>query len=220
MTPLTGTSRRVQTNSGQNSCGRPPHVYVNILCFCCRLAPMSTSMTDRSDAVAVAPPRPRISTTDDDILPGSGSSDDVPTPRAEWNPHLQPHRSDMDYLSPHTAPQRSNSNKGKGRSLDIEEDGAYGYEAYQEPEYLTVRPHPQRNRSGESERPLVYPDDEPRRGTYEQPQGDLEMGMDSVGNREGLGAMELGNGAGVYPPVSEEDAEERRIKEVSMAFVT
>jgi hypothetical protein len=43
------------------------------------------------------------------------------------------------------------------------------------------------------------------------------MGMDSVGNREGLGVMELENGA-AYPPVSEEDAEERRIKDVSTAY--
>lgn len=165
-----------------------------------------------ADSTIAAHSRPSISTTED---AEPRQSDDLPTPRAEWNPHLQPHRTDMDYLSPNA--QRSNSGKGKGRSLDVETDGSFGYEAYQEPEYLTVRPHPQRNRSGESERPLVFPDEEPRGGTYERQQGDLEMGMDTIGNREGPGAMELGNGA-AYPPVSEEDAEERRIKEVSIAL--
>jgi hypothetical protein len=157
--------------------------------------------------------RPRVSTAQADTIPDPRASDDLPTPRAEWNPRLQPHRTDMDYLSPNA--QRSSSDKGKGRSLDVEED-PFGYEAYQEPEYLTVRPHAQRNRSGESERPFMASDEEPRRGTYQPHQGDLEMGMDSVGNREGLGVMELENGA-AYPPVSEEDAEERRIKDVSPA---
>lgn len=159
-------------------------------------------------------PRPRISTAQADTLPDPRTSDDLPTPRAEWNPHLQPQRTDMDYLSPNA--QRSSSDKGKGRSLDVEED-PFGYEAYQEPEYLTVRPQAQRNRSGESERPFIASDEEPRRGTYQPHQGDLEMGMDSVGNREGLGVVELENGA-AYPPVSEEDAEERRIKDVSTAY--
>lgn len=157
-------------------------------------------------------PHPRPSTAEDHLL---GSSDDVTTPRAQSNPHFQPQRSEMDHLTPNMAPQRSESSKGKGRAQEEEQarsDEAYGYEAYREPEYLSVRPHPQRTRSGEFQQPL-YPDVEPRGGTYQQRHNDLEMGMDSVGNRNGVGAMELGNAA--YPPVSEEDAEERRIKEVS-----
>lgn len=142
------------------------------------------------------PSRPRISTTTDDHVSDPRTSDDALTPRALWNPSLKDERSGMDYLSP--APRSGSSSlKGKGRAQD---DKEYGYE---EPEYLTVRRSNSRTRNGQHG----------ERDGYEE--GDLEMG---VGNRSGVGVGELDGGGGAYPPVSEEDAEERRIKDVSAFF--
>jgi hypothetical protein len=149
------------------------------------------------------PTRPRISTTD--AVSDPRTSDDAETPRALWNPSLQDERQGMDYLSPAMAPRSGSSNKGKGRAQDdepVREGQGYGYE---EPEYLTVRRSNSRTRSTNGQHR--------ERDGYEE--GDLEMG---VGNRNGVGVGELEGGAGAYPPVSEEDAEERRIKDVSLGF--
>lgn len=151
--------------------------------------------------------RPSISTAPGDLVPRT--SDDAPTPRAQWNPTLETHQPAMDYLSPDMAPSsRTGSRKGKGRAVDDGE--ALG--GYEEPEYLTVRRHNSRTRSVDGH--------EVRDGREVEYTGreDLEMGMQGlVGNRDGVGVVDLENAGSAYPPVSEEDAEERRIKDVSLA---
>lgn len=130
----------------------------------------------------------------------------------------------MDYLSPEMVPRsRSGSRKGKGRAQDlvVDDDGgratrvieAHDYEAYQEPEYLTVRRHSARTRSVDGQER----GEEGGRVMYDGRE-DLEMGREGVvGNRNGVGVVELENAGAAYPPVSEEDAEERRIKEVGFS---
>ncbi|KAJ9093879.1 hypothetical protein QFC21_006252 [Naganishia friedmannii] len=116
--------------------------------------------------------------------------------------------------------------------------GGYGYEAqYQEPEYLTVEPS---SHSRGTRRPVSSGDNYDRhqhhhrnerheRGTYDsRGTDDPELGQidggggaggsAGIGNQQGLGVSELGAAAvgsagGAYPPVSEEEAEERRIQE-------
>ena len=150
-------------------------------------------------------------------LAAGRTSEDAPTPRAQWNPNLEstvPPPVAVEYLSPDMAPplSRPGSRKGKGRAMDDARDGGngegtYGYE---EPEYLTVRRHAQRTRSADGQE-----SQHDAMGGYSG-RGDLEVAIQgAVGNRNGVGVVDLESAGAAYPPVSEEDAEERRIKDVS-----
>ncbi|KAJ9117410.1 hypothetical protein QFC24_006506 [Naganishia onofrii] len=104
-----------------------------------------------------------------------------------------------------------------------QERAEYGYETqYQEPEYLTVdQPVPRRplssgdsyDRRQHQHQQRNY--DNEQRGTYDsRGMDDPELG--GVGNQQGLGVEDLSpavGATGAYPPVSEEEAEERRIQE-------
>lgn len=108
-----------------------------------------------------------------------------------------------------------------------QERAEYGYETqYQEPEYLTVdQPVPRRplssgdsydRRQHQHQQHQQRHYDNEQRGTYDsRGMDDPELG--GVGNQQGLGVEDLSpavGATGAYPPVSEEEAEERRIQEV------
>ncbi|KAJ9114041.1 hypothetical protein QFC22_005861 [Naganishia vaughanmartiniae] len=149
----------------------------------------------------------------------------------------------MATLEPERSTSRgSGSRKGKERAIsstapgfnheqqgyDQEQEQGYGY---QEPEYLTV--HDSNNAQGphrpisprDSYNPHVHRDhvhkEQHERGPYDSRRmDDPELGGAGVGNQQGLGVEDLSSAAaggeliaGAYPPVSEEEAEERRIQE-------